>query len=236
VGSDVAPGARVLSRLFPTQAARKPRLHDRVLVDQFDDGQGGLLEVAVAGVGVAVGEKLLGVFAMEAGDVVVEILESLPQAEALVVGHSVPGPIDPADVEVEVAVDAALLEFGHEEVEAVELRGVEAAGGLAIGREEARPFAPVGVEEVEADAIDAESGDLFGHSGRVGFFREAGSAGEVHPPQPQPSSPPIYQVPALDADVAVFARRALEQPGQVEECPCVRSPRDLERFHCDFLL
>ena len=104
-----------------------------VLVEQFHDGDGGLVAVFGPRVSIHMGQQILGVLLLEIDEARIEKREPLAPLDFVEVLHAVAGLIRPAHVQVEIDIDPALLEFGDLVVQAVELLGVERAAVVAGG-------------------------------------------------------------------------------------------------------
>jgi hypothetical protein len=150
-----------------------------------------------------VGQELPGVLLLQLNQPLVEVGEPLGEPQQLVVGHSVARFVGAADVQVEVRVDAAVLELGDEEVQPVELGRIEGAGVVAGGFDQAlRGHA---VQEVKPDAVDPVPGELLRQNWR-GFLRgDRRHAGDVHSPDPKSAAARPHQVSALRPDETVLS-------------------------------
>ena len=131
--------------------------------------------------------------------------------------HAVAFLVIAADVEVEVHVDAVLLQLGDQEVQPVELLGIEGAGIVfaAIGNAGGRPL----VHEVQADDVDAITGQSPRPHGGVFFGRKLDRAGapvgEMDAPEADPFAIGLDEVAALDADEAVLSGGRVVEEGEI---------------------
>ena len=194
-----------------------------VFVVDFHERDGGFVGVAVAGVGVHVREQVAGVVALEGDHRGAEIVHALVEVGVPFFLRARAVGIGARDVQVQVGVDAVLLQFGDEKIEPVELPGVERAAVLcedAVGRAHH-------VHVVEAHAVDAKlrhaRSDLRGHV-LVGEIR--GEAG-VHAEDAQAFFSG-EKMTILHAHEAVAARRLVVQPRDVCRRLARVVPRKLE--------
>ena len=127
--------------------------------------------------------------------------------------------------EVDVQVDAMLLELAPEVVEPVQPIRVESAGsaafivqqgGLPAGGPAARLVPDGGVGGVKADDIHPQAGEAGGQL--VGGFMvwRVGAGGQVEPNKPGPCAIRKIEVAVLYGDVAVLAPRSVQQVGEIQ--------------------
>ena len=197
-----------------------------VFVVDLHERDGGFVGVALAGVGVHVREEVAGVVLLHGdhrGAVVVHALVVV--GVALFLGARTVG-VGAGDVQVQVGVDAVFLQLGDEEIEPVELAGVERAAVLcedAAGRAEH-------VHVVKAHAVDAKfrhaCGDLRSH----GFVWKICSEARVHTEDAQA----LFageKVAVLHMDESIAARGLVVQPRNVCRRFARVVPRELEGEH-----
>src|SRR5208337_4794196 len=116
-------------------------------------------------------------------------------------------------MEIEVDVDAALLQLGDEIVKFLELARLKVQ---RVGRMPAKEgVAPRGVQSVHSHEIKAEFRQAVGDAGRGLRRRKVGFAGEVHAPEPLASGIRKPEMPVTDLDEAVLASRRVEEKARV---------------------
>ena len=190
---------------------------DAILIEKLHDGDGRLVAVFGFGVGIDVRQQLLRVFLFQLDEARVEERETLGPLDLVVVAHAVAGLVGAAHVEVQVDIDAALLELGDLEIQAVELLSIERAAVGACGIDDAARGGEI--EKVQADDVDAEAGQGGGPHGGVflgrQFDRPAAPIGEVDAPEANALAVGFDEVAALDADEAVLAGRRIEEERHV---------------------
>ena len=122
-------------------------------------------------------------------------------------------------------VDAMLLEPGPEIVEPVQARLVKVSCGAALVVQQGRfpaggpasRFVPNGgVGCVKADDVHPQAGEA--RCQLVGGFvvRCVGAGGQVEPNKPGPRAVRKIEVAVLYGDVAVLARRGVQQVGEIQ--------------------
>ncbi len=109
----------------------------------------------------------------------VEAIQQLRELEPLG-GHALEARVAAGDVQVDVRVDAVLGQLGDEEVEPIELRGIERVRFL---NQEADRRGRL-VHEVKADQVDAEAPKVDRGARRHLVRGEAGGRGAVDAEEP----------------------------------------------------
>jgi hypothetical protein len=186
-------------------------LSDPVLIEDLDDGDGRLITVFRFSVRVDVRQQVVGVLLLQLDDALVEEREALGPLQAVGIRHAIALFVRASDVEIEVHVDAVLLELGHQEVEPVELLRIEGAGIVlaAVGNAGGRPL----VDEMQADNVDAVTRQGAGPHRRVflggKLDRSRTPIGEVNAPESDTLPVGLHEVSALDANVAVLTGRSI---------------------------
>ena len=98
---------------------------EAVLVQDLDNRDGRLVAVLGLGIRVDVCEKLLRILFLQLDQARVEQGKALAPSDLVEILRAVPGLVGAAHVEVQVRIDAALLEFGDFEIQAIELLRIE---------------------------------------------------------------------------------------------------------------
>ena len=179
-----------------------------------------------AGIGVYMAKEFLGVLllqldqppvyhgvALQAGAGLSGIIQAVPLLEG------------PGYNEINVQVDAMLLEPGAEIVEPVQPIRVKSAGSAAFIVQQGRlpaggpasRFVPNGgIGGVKADDIHPQAGEAGGQL--VGGFMvwRVGAGGQVEPNKPGPCAVREIEVAVLYGDVAMLARRGVQQVGEIQ--------------------
>ena len=151
--------------------------------------------------------------ALQAGAGLSGIIQAVPLLEG------------PGYNEIDVQVDAMLLELGPEIVEPVQPIRVESAGSAAFIVQQGRlpaggptsRFVPNGgVGCVKADDVHPQAGEAGGQL--VGGFmvRGVGAGGQVKPNKPGPCAVLKIEVAVLYGDVAVLAGGGVQQVGEIQ--------------------
>ena len=203
-----------------------------VLVEDLDDRDRRLVPILGLRVGIDVREDLPRVVLLQLDQARVVERHPLRPADLVEVLHAVPGLVRPADVQVQIDVDPALLELGHEEVEAVELARVEAPA--VTGARGDDPARGVEVDEVQAHHVHPVARECAGPHRDVFLRRQQDRAsapvGEMHPPEAEPSAVPPGQMAVPDAHEPVLARRRIQQERHVGRRGARRAMIDRERL------
>ena len=158
-------------------------------------------------------QQVVGVLFLQLDDAFVVERNALRPLQAVGVRHTVAFLEDTPHVEVQVHVDAVLLELGDQEVQPVELLSIEGTGIVlaAVGNAGGSPL----VQEMQADDVDAIAGQGGGPHGSIFFRRQFDRAGtpvgEMDAPKADAPAVGLDQVSALNADVAVLSRRSVVQ-------------------------
>ena len=165
-------------------------------------------------------QQLPGELTLQFQQALVEEGHRLGKAQVFEILDAVAGLVGPTHVQVEVGVDAPLLELGDEEIQFVQLRRIQLARIVPVGRNQAT--GRDAIQHVKPDAVDAEAGQAPGKSGGVFFLRKAAGTGGVHAPNPETTSVRINQVPVSSRDVPVLARRGFqaEKTNPLPAWPC----------------
>jgi hypothetical protein len=164
------------------------------------------------------GEKLFGVLLLQLDQP--RIVERQPFGPSNLVGvfDAVAHFVGPADVEVQVDIDAAFFEFCDPEIEPVELLGVERTRVVARGVDQ--PARRRQVEEVQPHAIDAEARQRRRPHRRVLFLRQHRGAAapirDVDSPQPQPLPGARHEMAAGDSREAMFSGWRVQQKREID--------------------
>jgi hypothetical protein len=180
---------------------------------------------------VEVVDQLTGVFLLQLDEaLVVERCAFRTLVEGVGVLNAIRGFKGAADEKIKVDVDAALLQFGNELVFAVEGFRIEGAGvGTMAVDEAARRFE---IEELEANAVDAEAGQGLGPESSLIFgrnlLRARAPVGNVDAPQPDAPAVSRGEVPVADFDKTVFACGRVKEErdidGRRRECATADDP------------
>ena len=224
--------AELLQQLFPVGGNPWQIFHicrtfyGGVLVVDLNGHHRRVVQQPGAGIGVYMAKEFLGVLllqldqppvyhgvALQAGAGLSGIIQAVPLLEG------------PGYNEIDVQVDAPLFQLGPEVVEPVQARLVKVSCGAALvvqqGRLPARgPAARLvpdgGIGGVKADDIHPQAGEAGGQL--VGGFMvwRVGAGGQVEPNKPGPCAVREIEVAVLYGDVAVLARRGVQQVGEIQ--------------------
>jgi len=186
------------------QLAPAPRGPQRVLVVDLHKGDRRLLGVRGFRVGVDVGQQIAGVLLLQLDHARLEVVQPLVVVRPLLAKReSLLVVQPPRHVQVQVRVDAVLLELVDEVVELLDPLRVDDRLVGALAPDRAR------VHVVHAHAVDAEAGEPGGHALGLLALREAGVEAEVG--GPEADRPGVgHQAPLLRAHEAVFAGRLFQ--------------------------
>ena len=189
-----------------------------------DDGR--IVLEGETGVGVHMAEKLPGVFLLqldEPGVIHGIALHAVRDGTGIV--QAVALQKGPGHQQVDVQVDALLLELGKEIVEAIQALGVEDAGralvivqqrGLFAAGPAAGPLSDGRVGGVEADHVHAHAGKARGQLLRILMGRCVGAGGDVEAQEAGAHAVLEIEMALLHAHKAVAARRGVQQMGKVQ--------------------
>src|SRR5690606_5891054 len=141
--------------------------------------------------------------------------------------------IEAADVEVDVRVDATLLQLRDEVIETVELLGVDRDEVFfpdALGRR-------IAIHVMEAHAVHAELREAAGDLGRVLLRGEIRGEGRIYAPDTQTLARPVLgraadvEMSVGDVNVAARPRGAGQQTAEVGDARRGVIPRQDEGKH-----
>ncbi|OPZ17195.1 MAG: hypothetical protein BWZ10_01247 [candidate division BRC1 bacterium ADurb.BinA364] len=219
----------------------------RILVGDFLHGQRRIVDVSQARVGILVRQQLRGVFLLQFDHAAVEYAGALERVFPASlhfrrVAHAV-GFHELAIIQqIEIDVDAALLQLRDEIVVAVQRFGIEMAR-IAFAVIEQPRAARIGI--VQAQKIDAVFGKPLGEHFGIGLFGRGERAADVRAEKARPLPIREIEMPILaHREKSMFAGRRVEQAAEIDfgqrriverEGPFVPAP-GIRAFHARFLL
>jgi len=164
-----------------------------------------------------VGEQVAGIVALQFDHARGEVVGALAEVRQLVgVLKAILNTQRPRHMQVQVGVNAILLELVDEPVQAVKLLGIEVLV-VRVGGVPDAAGAMEHVQVVEAHAVNAQGGHASGDARGQVLVREAVGEGHIGPQEPQPPARAIIEATVPPGHEAVRARRTGAVGGHIDQ-------------------
>ncbi len=164
-------------------------------------------------------QEFPGVLLLQFDQARVKKREALGPADSVVVLDTISGLVGTAYIEVEIEINAALLQFGNKEIQPIELLRVELAAIFSGSVD--KPAGRGQVEEMKTNAIHAEPSQRCGPHRCVFLGRDhhrtLAPVSEVDSPKPDALAIGLDKMAAPHADEAILAGGSLQEKRDVNK-------------------